>query len=155
MNKQDKLFEKIHAAFDGCSEVPERVTEYPLNDPEDYDGEGESVEQYYGGRNWKEVDFRNVGGFLISYLKVDALLYYLPAILIAILRYEKPNTDFTDRAFSAFGDPKRFDEKIEQVRNALNFEQKLVLVEVFSEVNSWNNWYSNEIKFIREKFGHK
>lgn len=152
MDKDLQIIAEIEAAFDGCFERPARVTCYKINDPEDYDGEGESVEVFYNNREWKDVRFKNEGGYLISYLEAEAMLYYLPSILISILQEKDPRTDFTDRAFGDFGNPKWFNRKMEFVKNSLSTEQKRVLVKTFIEVNSWNNWYSQEIEFISKTF---
>ena len=153
MNREFEIIAEIESAFDGSFEKPAKVTKYGVNDPEDYDGEGESVEEFYNQRDWKDVRFQCVGGYLISsYLKTEALLYYLPSILISILQDKNPKTDFTDCAFLYFGNPKWFDKRMERVKSALNERQKSVLVAAFVEANSWNGWYSQETEFITNKF---
>ena len=149
----DELISNITSAFKGYFKRPSRVTCYSENDPEDYDGEGESVEEFYRGSDWESISFKGAGGFLISYLEADALLYYLPAILIEIVSNKRPSTDFTDRAFTDFGEAQWFDKRMEDVLAKLTTQQKNVLVAAFNEVNSWDGSYYCETKFINEKYG--
>ena len=146
------LNNRIDTNFSGFFTRPERVTVYKQNDPEDYDGEGESVEEFYMNKTWEEIKFDNVGGYLISYLNPDALLYYLPAILKELLSKKRKFTDFEERFFSKFGDPKWWDSRMEYVSSKLNNAQKNLVYEVCSEVRTRENRYYMEIQQIEEKF---
>ena len=150
--KETELINRINIAFHNCFEKPYRVTRYTENDPDDYDGEGESVEKFYENKQWEEVNYNGAGGYLISYLTEEALLYYLPEILKHILTERRPHTDFTYRFFTDFGHPEFWNSKMENLRNTLSCKQRVLVYEVCAEINSWENHYYPETKFIRHQF---
>ena len=146
------LNSRINEVFSGSFARPGRVTVYKEDDPEDYDGEGESVEEFYSNKTWEEINLENAGGYLISYLNPDALLYYLPAMLKELLSTKRKFTDFEERFFSDFGDSRCWNSRMEYVFNQLNNDQKNLIYEVCLEVRKREGHYYLEIQQIEEKF---
>ena len=117
---REKIIRDIQLSFLKSGQ-PEWVTLYQgkghLND---YDGEGALVEEFFERKTWDQVDLVGGGGFLIRYLRNDALLYFLPSILVAIMKDYDPQTDLVDSFFGFFVDDIK---KIKFVVGSLNICQ--------------------------------
>ena len=148
-----QLVAKIRKSFSGKFPRPERVTNYRKNDPEDYDGEAQSVEDFYESSSWETINLNNVGGYLITYLNTEALLHYLPAFLIKILCDHRPHTDFTERFFRVFGDLEYWGMNKPKLVAALSREQQLLIHDVCTEVRVRTQYYYTEYQLISQMFG--
>jgi len=149
---EKEIVTRVKDKFSGCFNRPHRVTSYKCSDSDDYDGEAESVEEFFSGKSWEEVDFHSVGGYLISYLTPEALLYYMPAMLIELLSTKRRFTDFEERFFSELGEPNRWGSRNEAVMNKLNQSQRNLIYEVCFMVSNREDSYNYEMFQIEEKF---
>ena len=142
--ERDQLLNMIYKEFP-LEPIPYPVTNYVEHDPRDYDGEGQSVADYFREKRWTETDLKDQGGYHLTYLNVKALVYYLPAFLLLVLLNKKPNTDILERFYLFLGEA-----KAREVIGKLNREQKTVLVHVLRIDVPFRNNDSSICRNIKE-----
>ncbi|WP_157726399.1 hypothetical protein [Imhoffiella purpurea] len=97
-----ELVSRIYQCFP-VNPIPQAITEYFDNDPRDYDGEGQSVTDFFLSKAWPEVKLDNIGGYVLTYMREGALLYYLPSFLMYVVTVDKVYKDLFGRIYSLFG----------------------------------------------------
>lgn len=146
------LIKAINLSFSGKFHKPARVTEYKVNDPEDYDVEGESVEEFFKDYSWEDIDLKYASGYLLGYLNTDAFLYYLPAFLIKVLEDHKPDNDFTDRFFRTLCNLEYWGKNKSTLMSSLSNEHKSIIYLTCKEVSERALCYDTEFQSISKQY---
>lgn len=126
--------------------APSYVTACTQRMGDAYCDECSEVEKFYRGRDWSEIDLMGTGGFLIGLLTPEALHYYLPAILKAVLIDKDPNTDITDRFYYLFLDQPR----ALGLLCRLNDEQMETFTTITRRIQSLKDNYTKECRAFLE-----
>ena len=139
-----ELEEKIYRIFPN-EPLPASITSYVENDPEDYDGEGQSVTDAFKGKSWHEVELDGLCGYYLTYFTPHPYVYFLPSYLILSLEEDEKNYEAKQRFFSNFVcDSESWSNKMVSVMNLLNDEQKEILLYVMRFVRSHDKQFYEE-----------
>jgi len=141
------LLNKVKASF-SLELLPKYITNYKKNDPEDYDGEGQSVTDHFKGKSWDKVEPL---GYALTYFTDEAFVYYLPAYLEYIIIHKHPKTDIKSSVFRAFSDVDYWNEKRQGILSYLSDYQKRLILAVLREVAAGSTSYRDECKNIRKR----
>ena len=141
------LIKKVYDNFPIHSR-PENVTIYKERTEEGYlIGDGHVVQDFFGGKNWDEIDMVNTGNFAFGFLNAEAIRYYLPTFLVSILSNENITSVLADSVFEFFASE---NDLTKSLIKSLNPSQLKTFVQVLRYVRMQTSDYIEESKKVYE-----